>query len=346
MNHMHSIFPDPRAGVAPSHCFSAQGPSMFRGSRFGLSVLCGLVCVSLFSGCPQAPGVEVVIKNVEGAAAGDGTSGEAGATAVAGYGSLTGTVTYDGDAPSRPPLINTGDTTVKLEDRAVCTAMPIPDESLLVNAQNKGVANVVIFLEKRPAQIKPELEQPPSEPVLFDQKGCRFLPHVLTVRVGQPLLVVSDDPITHNTRTSPKRNASFNQSIQPNNRTGVPCNYKKAESAPLTVVCDFHNWMKAYHFPVDHPYVAVTDADGKFKIEGLPAGKHAFNVWHERSSGSGQLLERRLQVTIEVDQETVRELNYGGTDFAGAKRPSNRTAGRMIAYDRLLDGGTIEVSKP
>ncbi|MBI3863453.1 MAG: hypothetical protein HY290_16300 [Planctomycetia bacterium] len=286
-----------------------------------LALVCsGLAAACLFAGCPEQATVTVTMKPVAGAAKEGGADASAESTTAAGYGTLVGTITYEGDAKALPPLVAAGDATLKAEDRAVCAVQPVPNESLLVNSANKGLANVIIFLEKRPANIKPELAKPPSDPVMFDQKGCVFLPHVLVVQVGQPLLVVSDDPIPHNTHTRPKRNNEFNQVIAPKDRSGKACDYKKPESGPLSVVCDLHTWMKAYHFPVDHPYAAVTDKDGKFKIEGLPAGKHSFNVWHERGPGDSQLLERKLQITIEIDKETTKDLSYGPSKLSAVPR--------------------------
>jgi hypothetical protein len=309
------------------------------GKRLALRSL-GLCVLCLFAGCPEQQIVTVTIKPVAGAV--EGATEEAPVeTAAKGYGTLVGTVTFDGTPKDFPPLVPQGGAGLKPEDRAVCAKEPVPDETLVVNPGNKGIANVVIFLEKRPGNIKPELAKPPGEPKTFDQKGCRFFPHVLVVQAGQPLLVKSDDPIPHNTHTRPKRNDDFNQTIKPNDRDGVPCDYKKPESAPITVVCDLHTWMKAYHFPTDHPYADVTDKDGKFKIEGLPAGKHSFNVWHERGPGDSRLLERKLQITIEVDKETTRDLNYGPAKFAVA--PKNPR--RAIAYTRLLDAGEIVVTQ-
>jgi hypothetical protein len=298
-----------------------------------------LAASCLFSGCPEQANVTVTIKPVAGGSQSASAEETSEPTVAAGYGSLVGTIVFDGEAKALPPLV--GESDIKPEDRPVCAAHPIPNESLEVNPANKGLANCVIFLEKRPANIKPELAKPPAEPVIFDQKGCVFLPHVLVVQVGQPLLVVSDDGIPHNTHTRPKRNSEFNQVIAPKDRDGKPCNYKKPESVPLTVVCDLHNWMKAYHFPIDHPYFAVTDKDGKFKIDGLPAGKHSFNVWHERGPGESQLLERKLQIVIEVDKETTKNLSYGSNKLAQLPDTQSRT----IAYERLQKGGEIVLTQ-
>ncbi len=311
-----------------------------RGSRlvvwcFGLGLMC------LFLGCPQDQVVEVKVVPVGGATEAPVAVEKAETTEAKGYGTLYGTVTLDGTFKELPMLVAKGDPSLKQEDRAVCAVSDIPDESLVVNSANKGLANVVIFLEKRPANIKPELSKPPTEPVLFDQKGCRFLPHVLVVQAGQPLMILNDDALTHNTHTNPKRNTGFNQSIPPHERTGIACDYKKPESGPISVVCDVHRWMKAFHFPIDHPYWAVTDKDGKYRIEGLPAGKHSFNVWQERGPGDSHLLVRKLDVVIDVDQETPKDLNFGPDKFARLPRASRRA----VAYERLLNGGEIVVTQ-
>jgi hypothetical protein len=85
----------------------------------------------------------------------------------------------------------------------------------------------------------------------------------------------------------------------------------------------------------------VTDKDGKFRIEGLPSGKQSFNVWHERAPGDAHLLERKLQITIEADSDSTKDLTYVGAKFAARPTP----VGRVIAYERLLSGGDIIVTQ-
>jgi hypothetical protein len=46
--------------------------------------------------------------------------------------------------------------------------------------------------------------------------------------------------------------------------------------------CDVHGWMAAYGGVVEHPFFAVTSADGKYEITGLPAGTYTIEAWHER----------------------------------------------------------------
>src|SRR5262249_37819744 len=163
----------------------------WRSAALNTAFALGLLC--LFAGCPEAQVVTVTMKTVEGAPGAASGEGTAAVAEAKGYGSFSGTITVEGSVPTYPPLGALGGAGLKPEDKAVCAAQPVPDETLVVNSANKGLANAVVFLDKRPANIKPELAKPPADPIYFDQKGCRFFPHVLVLQAGQPLLVISDD---------------------------------------------------------------------------------------------------------------------------------------------------------
>jgi hypothetical protein len=201
------------------------------------------------------------------------------APAFAQWGTLKGQIVLDGDVPEIKPLIAKGDQTAK--DAAVCAAQSVPNEALAIDEESKGIANVVIWLAKKPATIHPELVEPKDATVTFDQVGCKFIPHVLVVRDTQTVKVVSGDPIAHNTRGNPIRNQGFNFIVAPNDRVGNPVELKQPERLPVQIGCDIHNWMRAWWLVLDHPYGAVTDKEGKFEIPNLPEGEHEFKVWHE-----------------------------------------------------------------
>jgi hypothetical protein len=73
--------------------------------------------------------------------------------------------------------------------------------------------------------------------------------------------------------------------------------------------------MSLYHLVQDHPFMAVTDKDGNFRIEGLPVGAHKFRVWHER----GGLLEKDDKVDVKDGAEKTLKLKYPVAKFAGKK---------------------------
>jgi len=238
------------------------------------------------------------------------------AVAFADGGKVTGSVTFSDDFKALAPLVAKGQAT---KDPAVCGANEeIANEELVVNPENKGIANVFVFLPKAPAGFK---AGKPDTELVFDQKNCRFLPHGLCIQAGQSVKVLSDDSVPHNTHTFPLRNAGFNQTVSPNDRKGIDLKYTKAEKLPIEVKCDFHTWMKAYHLILDHPFMAVSDANGKFEIDGLPAGKHEFTVWHEKKG----YLDKKLVVEVKAGESKAVDLKYGAKQFATFEGPRPKT---------------------
>lgn len=206
---------------------------------------------------------------------------------------FSGQVVLDGAIPKLEPA--TTDADPKAADLKACGVKSVPNEKLVVNEKSKGMANVFIYMKKAPAKMPAALKKSKESKVLFDQKGCQFLPHALLVRIDQTVEVLSDDPVGHNTHTYPVRNNPFNSAIKAKERTGVPVTLKVVESLPMQVKCDIHPWMTAWWLVLDHPYAAVTDAEGKFSIAGLPPGNHEFVVWQE----SAGYIERKFVVKVD-----------------------------------------------
>jgi hypothetical protein len=120
----------------------------------------------------------------------------------------------------------------------------------------------------------------PSEPVVLDQKGCHYQPHIFGVQVGQPVQIVNSDSTLHNVHGVAKVNSEFN--------TGQPIQGMKfthtfsAKEVMVPFKCDVHGWMNAYAGVLDHPYFAVSAADGTFTLKGLPPGTYTIEAWHEK----------------------------------------------------------------
>jgi plastocyanin len=287
------------------------------GSTAALAV--GSCLVLVLGGCGGSEGVNsgassptnVVVKREKaggGAAAAPTSTAPAGGqpAATGGVGTLKGRVVFQGTAPVLQPLIQKGQ---NVKD-AVCAKETIPDQKLVVDSSG-GVANVVVFLAKAPAGAA--VPPPPTEMVDFDNKECHFIPHVLLMRVGQPVKILNDDfPLQHNTHTLPQRTAGFNSTIP---KEGKEFTYTKPEPEPCEVKCDIHAWMHGWHFPLDHPYAAVSGPNGEFEIKNLPAGQHSFRVWAE--GAVGHFLNRNLSVTIKPGETTNVEIKYDAASFAG-----------------------------
>ena len=201
--------------------------------------------------------------------------------AQAQWGTLKGQVTLTGKLKPLDPLVEKGSTKVK--DPEVCAADNVPNETVVVDPATSGIANVVIWVVKKPDAIHPDLVKSKKAEVVFDQKGCRFIPHILLVRTDQQVRVLSGDNAAHNTHTHPIKNEAKNFILPPEDRVGVLVpTVTLQERLPHKVTCDIHSWMEAYWVVLDHPYVAVTNAKGEFEIPNLPVGEHKFIVWQEK----------------------------------------------------------------
>jgi hypothetical protein len=113
--------------------------------------------------------------------------------------------------------------------------------------------------------------------VEMDQKGCVFMPRVVVVPVGGTVDFLNSDRLLHNLHGLGKENAQFNRT-QPRGRT-IPITFTKPELVPI--VCDLHSWMKSWVVVAEHPYYAVTDPSGAFRIPGVPPGKYRLRMWQE-----------------------------------------------------------------
>lgn len=219
--------------------------------------------------------------------------------ASAQWGGIKGQIVLDGDVPMLKDLVMKGDQNAK--DAAVCAKDGVPNETIIVDPASKGIANVVIYLRKKPAKINPAIAKPKEATVTYDQVGCKFVPHVMVVQVGQGVKVVNGDAVSHNTRNAPIKNPGFNFIVTPNDRVGVTIpNLNQAETVPMQIGCDIHPWMRGYWVMVDHPYAVVTGADGKFEIADLPEGENEFRVWHE---GPGYI-EKSLKIKVTAGKVT------------------------------------------
>jgi len=190
---------------------------------------------------------------------------------------LAGVIKFDGAAPERTAIDMTPN---KGGSRDECSALhpePQLSEAVIVG-KDGGLANVFVYVKKG---LEKKKKYPmPAEPAVLDQSGCMYRPRVQGVRVGQDLVIRNSDKLTHNTRSYALRNRPFNiaQPAESEERTKV---FKRPERA-IQMGCDFHGWMKAFIFAMDHPYFAVTDEQGQFKIAGLPAGEYTVAAWHEK----------------------------------------------------------------
>ena len=185
-------------------------------------------------------------------------------------GSITGTITFEGKAPKMKPL--------RLDADPICVANNeiAPKKEWLILDENKGVKNVLVFVTEG-LNID---YSPPEEPVVIDQKGCIYSPHVLGIMAGQQLDILNNDGTLHNIHALPKVNKEFNKA-QPRSKKKLSVKFEKPET-PFKVKCDVHPWMGAYIGVFDHPCFAVSGDDGTYIISDLKPGEYVIEAWHEK----------------------------------------------------------------
>lgn len=174
------------------------------------------------------------------------------------------------------------------------------DESVVVNADG-GLRWAFVYIEHGLEGWSFAL---PAGPVMLDQKGCMFEPHVVGMMAGQKLRIVSSDSTTHNVHAEPRLNPPWNESMMPG-MAPLEETFNRPE-VMIPIQCNVHAWMAAYAGVVSSPYFAVTGADGGFLLRNVPAGSYTLAVWQERYG------VQRRQVTVLPRQTTRVEFSYPG----------------------------------
>lgn len=210
-----------------------------------------------------------------------------GGTSTAG--TLEGTVRLN--APSAPRATRVENTT----DPAVCGRLHTL-EDLVVSARTRGIASAIVALEDVPAD-----KIPPTAPgrLVFDNRKCRFVPHAAVLTTESVVDILNSDPILHTVHLYGPTEVNI---ALPLKGMKVP---RTLDRPGLVVVkCDVHGWMQAFLRVDRHPFHAVTDASGGFRITGIPPGDYTVSVWHEK------LGEQRRRLSVRGGQVARTDFEY------------------------------------
>ncbi|HPF41825.1 MAG TPA: carboxypeptidase regulatory-like domain-containing protein [Phycisphaerae bacterium] len=203
-----------------------------------------------------------------GASKTDEGAGETAKAPVFGTGVVKGRIVLEGDAPAP--------TKIKMQGDRFCTKHNMEHVAARyeVGADN-GLPHVFVYVKKGIDAKYPA----PEEKVTLDQTGCMYAPHIFGLLVGQTLTIRNNDNTAHNVNALTKKNQKFNIS-QPQAGMVKDVTFSKQE-VMVKFKCDVHGWMDAYCGVLTHPFYTVTDADGHFTLDRLPAGRYTIEVWHE-----------------------------------------------------------------
>jgi len=207
---------------------------------------------------------------------------------------LTGLVKFEGAAPKMGAIQMSADPYCQSQH-----STPATDEDVVAGPGGE-LANVFVYIK----DIKGNFPAP-STPVVIDQKGCQYHPHVNAVMVGQPLQIKNDDATLHNVHAMPVANSQFNEG-QPVQGMVSTKHLDKPEMTPFKIKCDVHGWMKSYMAVMPHPFYSVSQANGTFTISNLPPGQYTVVAWHEKYG------QQEQQVTVGAKESKALNFTFKG----------------------------------
>src|SRR6185503_7615177 len=183
-------------------------------------------------------------------------------------GAVSGKVTFMGTPPPSE--------TISMSSDPRCMNAGAKTESVMVSGDG-SLQNVFVYVKDGLGTLKFPV---PTAPLVLDQKGCQYRPHVFGVQAGQAIEILNSDATLHNIHAWPQTNQEFNmgQALQGMKDTHV----FTTQEIMVPFRCDVHKWMNSFVGVVAHPFFAVTGADGAFELKGLPPGTYTIEAWHEK----------------------------------------------------------------
>ncbi len=211
-------------------------------------------------------------------------------------GTITGTVHFAGKLPER--------VRIDMSQDPVCSLAPGDNLTEQYVVHNGGLANVYVYVKSGPAAAMSAAAAPASQTVVLDQKGCQYVPHVVAIERGGTVEFRNSDATMHNIHTMATVVGNDTIDVSQGPR-GAPVDRKfPTAETMLPVRCNNHPWMNAFLNVSDTPFFAVSDADGRFRIAGLPPGTYTLGAVHEK------LGEQTATVTVEPQKSAASQFTF------------------------------------
>lgn len=142
-----------------------------------------------------------------------------------------------------------------------------------VTANGAALADAVVYVQHADGTFAP-----PTTPATMDQRGMKFLPHVLPIVAGTTVRFLNNDTTQHNV-FSPD-NEKYNLGTWPQGQSKDHV-FARCAKPPCTYVqlCRIHPEMEAYVVVLQNPFYGVTDTNGRYRLENVPPGSYSLGVW-------------------------------------------------------------------
>jgi plastocyanin len=248
----------------------------------------------------------VVVVGLVGCKSGAGGSGEsAGAVAKAvavqldpaTLGGVSGVVKFAGKAPEPVKIDTTMDPACGFGGGG-----DVFSEQYAVKDGNLG--NVYVYVKDWKPAVRGAFLTGHNGVTVLDQKGCLYTPHVIAVRVGDSVEFRNEDPTMHNVHTMPVVAGNQPIDISEGPRGTPQVKQFNVAEAMIPVRCNNHPWMNAFINVSATPWFAVTGADGKFALKGMPAGEYTLGAVQEKMG------EQTMTVTVKPQSEATADFTF------------------------------------
>jgi plastocyanin len=208
---------------------------------------------------------------------------------------IEGVVKFSGTKPAPQKIVMNADAQCKLDHPNGVAA-----QDVVINPNNT-LEYVYVYVKSGLGNLK---FPAPTTPVVLDQQGCLYSPHVVAVQVGQPIEIRNSDGVLHNVNVRPTKNQGFNIG-QPIKGMTTTKTFTTPE-VMIPVKCDVHPWMHGWIGVQDNPYASVTDDTGAFSLKNLPPGDYEIEAWHEKYGTATQ------KVTVGPKETKKIEFTFKG----------------------------------
>jgi plastocyanin len=209
-------------------------------------------------------------------------------------GTISGTIKF---AKKAPPRIE-----IDMAQDPACSLSADPNYSEQYMVKDGKLQNVFVYVKDG---LGNKIYPAPSTPTVLDQKGCRYVPHVIGVQVGTPVEFTNSDPTMHNIHTTAETPVNPEVDISQPPRGGTTQRVFGKPELMIPVRCNNHPWMNAFINVSPNPFFAVSDENGHFEIRGLPPGTYTLVADHE------VLGQQTAQIAVGSKQTATVDFTYG-----------------------------------
>ena len=213
----------------------------------------------------------------------------------AALGMVTGTIRFTGKAPEPVKIDMSMD--------PVCSMTAADNFAEQYAVKDGKLGNVYVYIKSGPPAAM-LTGGPTPAPVVLDQVGCKYVPHVIAVVRGGSVEFRNSDSTMHNIHTMPTVVGSQPIDISQGPKGAPQVKQFNQPEVMIPVRCNNHPWMNAFINVSATPFFAVSDADGHFEIKGLPAGTYTLAAVHEK------LGEQTMTVTVQAQKQGKADFSF------------------------------------